>query len=148
MKNKKLFFELLARSLKIKSHFQLLTRWLNFYLFTFELLARTWKILNCTSSYWPNAGWYWKFFFLYPLTVTKRKLVYFFGQPLNQTLNHKQSLLISVLSYCCSCRCVTRNFLGQGSFLGIRALRLTFIYNKWKKGTAGKKYLAFLPGNS
>ena len=39
---------------------------------------------------------------------------------------------------------VTRNFLGQGSFLGIRALRWTIIYNTKKKGPAGKILRFFL----
>ena len=45
-------------------------------------------------------------------------------------------------------RRVTRIFLGQGSFLGIRALRQSFIYNTRKKGSARKKFPVFLPGSS
>ena len=43
-------------------------------------------------------------------------------------------------------RRVTRNFLGKGSFLGIRALRYTD--NTRKKSPAGKKSPVFSPGNS
>ena len=35
----------------IQFHFKLLTRWLNFYFFAFELPTRGWKIKNFTSSY-------------------------------------------------------------------------------------------------
>ena len=41
-------------------------------------------------------------------------------------------------------RCVSRNVLGRGSFLGIRALQLTIIYNMKKKGPAGKCLRFFL----
>ena len=40
-------------------------------------------------------------------------------------------------------RRVTRNFLGQGRFLGIRALRKTLTYNIRKKSPPGKKYPIF-----
>ena len=46
----------------------------------FELLTRTWKILNYTSSWNPIPGWYCKFnstSVLYFLRVIKMKLVYF-----------------------------------------------------------------------
>ena len=41
------------------------------------------------------------------------------------------------------CRPVTMNFLGQGKFLGIRALRETLTYNIRKKSPPGKKYPVF-----
>ena len=41
-------------------------------------------------------------------------------------------------------RSATRNFLGQASFLRIRALRKTIIYNTKKKGPAGKNLRFFL----
>ena len=41
-------------------------------------------------------------------------------------------------------RRVTRNFLGQESFPGIRALQQTIIYNTKKKGPAGKNFQFFL----
>ena len=43
-----------------------------------------------------------------------------------------------------SVRHVTRNSLGQRSFLGIRALRETIIYNTREKGPAGKTLWLFL----
>ena len=45
-------------------------------------------------------------------------------------------------------RRVTRIFLGQGNFLGIRALPQTFTYSTRKKSPAGEKSPVFLPGNS
>ena len=95
------------------SSFELLTRRLNFYFSNFELLTRCWKILNFTSSYqlevekWrvsvrfellfyrfrvTNSRLKNKKFHLellarswkYLLRVIKRKLVYFFGHPLNK----------------------------------------------------------------
>ena len=43
-------------------------------------------------------------------------------------------------------RCVTRNVLGHGSFLGIRATKTT-IYNTRKKRPTGEKSPDLLPGN-
>ena len=43
---------------------------------------------------------------------------------------------------------VARNFSGQGSFLGIRALRWAFIYKAGEKGPAGKECPIFSPGSS
>ena len=40
-------------------------------------------------------------------------------------------------------RRVTRNILGQGSFLGIRVLQYMIIYNAKKKGPAGKNLRFF-----
>ena len=43
---------------KKKLHFELLTRWLNFYLYTFELLTRGEKIKHFTLSYYPWVHFY------------------------------------------------------------------------------------------
>ena len=40
-----------SKSKNKKLHFELLTRRFNFYFSTFELLTRSWKIKNNTSSY-------------------------------------------------------------------------------------------------
>ena len=56
-----------------------------------ELLTQTRKILSYTSTYSPKPGWYYKFDSISVLThlsVIKRKLVYFFGHPLNKIIFH------------------------------------------------------------